>query len=123
MKNVTIYFNHVGFCYFLFHDIYLVILCGDIKLSPGAKDAKYLSLCHWNLNSIAAHAFAKVSALKAFNKTKNFDFMFIRVLPLDSTISSDDKNLCVDGYKLIRADHPKTSSRVEFVLIIWKHCW
>ena len=32
--------------------------------------------------------------------------MFIGVL-LDSTISSDDKNLCLDGYKLIRADHPK----------------
>ena len=26
---------------------------------------------------------------------------------LDSTISSDDKNLCLDGYKLIRAEHPK----------------
>ena len=81
LKNVTIYFNHVGFCYLLFQGIYLLILCGDIELNPGPKDAKYLSLCHWNLNSIAANDFAKVSALKAFNTTKNFDFMFIGVLP------------------------------------------
>ena len=43
LKNVTIYFHHVGFCYFLFHGIYLLILCGDIELNPGLKDAKYLS--------------------------------------------------------------------------------
>ena len=107
LKNVAVYFNHVGFCYFLFHIIYLLILCGEIELNPGQKDAKYLSLCHWNLNSIAAHNFAKISTLKAFNTTKNFDFICLSESYLDSTISSDDKNLCLDGYKLIRADHPK----------------
>ena len=107
LKNVEFYFNHVGFCYLLFHSIYLLILCGDIEPNPGPKDAKYLSLCHWNLNSITAHNLAKVSALKAFNTTKNFDFICLSESYLDSTISSDDKNLCLDGYKLIRADHPK----------------
>ena len=47
------------------------------------------------------------SALKAFNKTKNFDFICLSESYLDSTLSSDDKNLCLNGYKLIRADHPK----------------
>ena len=107
LKNVTVYFNHVGFCYLLFHSIYLLILCSDIELNPGPKDAEYLSLCRWNLNSIAAHNFAKVSALKAFNTTKNFDFICLWESYLDSIISSDDKNLCLDGYKLIRADHHK----------------
>ena len=51
LKDVTIYFNHVGFCYLLFHGIYLLILCGNIELNPGAKGTNYLSLCHWNLNS------------------------------------------------------------------------
>ena len=59
----------------------MLILCGDIELSPRPKDAEYLSSCHWNLNSMAAHDLAKVSALKAFNTTKNFDFMFIGALP------------------------------------------
>ena len=97
LKNVTVYFNHVELCYLLFHGINLLILCRDIELNPGPKDAKYLSLCHWNLNSIAANDFAKVSALKAFNTTKNFDFICLSESYLDSTISSDDKNLCLDG--------------------------
>ena len=85
----------------------MLILCGEIELNPGPKDTKYLSLCHWNLNSIAAHDFAKVSAIKAFNTTKNFDFVCLSESYLDSDISSVDKNLCLDGNKLIRADHPK----------------
>ena len=101
------YFNHVGFCCLLFHGIYLLILCGENELNPGRKDVKYLSLCHWNLNSITAHDFAKVSAIKAFNTTKNFDFVCLSESYLDSDISSVDKNLCLDGNKLIRADHPK----------------
>ena len=99
--------NHLRFCYLLFHSIYLLILCGDIELNPGPKDAKYLSLCRWNLNSIDAHNFAKVSALKAFNTTKTFNFICLLESYLDSTITSDDKSLCLDGYKLIHANHPE----------------
>ena len=99
LKNVTIYFNFVGFCHLLFHGIYLLILCDDIELNPKPKDAKYLSLCHWNLDSMAVHDFAKVSAIKAFNTTKNFDF------------------ICLSESYL------ETSSWVGFVFIIGKHCW
>ena len=112
LKNVTIYLNHVGFCYLLFHSIYLLILCGDIELNPGPKEAKYLSLCHWNLNSISVFDFAELSAIKAFNTTKNFDFICLSESYLDSTISPVDKNLCLDGYKLIRATHPKNIKQV-----------
>ena len=108
LKNVTICLNHVGFCHLLFHSIYLLILCGNIELNPGPKHAKYLSLCHWNINCIAAHKFAKVSAFKALNTTKNIDFICLSESYLDSTTSSDDKILCLDGYKLIRADHTKS---------------
>ena len=112
LKNVTIYFNHVGFCCLLFHGTDLLISCGDIKLNLGTKDAKFLSLWHWNLNSIAAYDFGKVSALKAFNTTKNFDFICFSESYLDSTISSDDENL----YKLIRADHPKIIKQSLYLL-------
>ena len=60
------YFNHIGFWYLFFNSILLLILCDDVEQNPGPKDTKYLSLCHWNLNSLAAHDFAKVSALKAY---------------------------------------------------------
>ena len=64
--------NHQWFriLLFTFSRIYLLILCGDTELNLGPKDAKCLPLCHWNLNSIDEHDFAKVSALKVFNITK-----------------------------------------------------
>ena len=45
----------------------LLLLCGDIELNPGLKQntAKKFSICQWNLNSIAAHNFAKLVFLKA----------------------------------------------------------
>ena len=73
----------------------------------GPKNTKYLSLCHWSLNSLATPDFAKVSALKAFKVTEKFDFTCLSESYLDSTISSDDSSLSLDGYNLIRADHPK----------------
>ena len=69
------YFNHIGFWYLFFNSIHLLILCGDVEQNPGPKDTKYFSLRHWNLNSLAAHDVAKVSALKAFNATEKFDFI------------------------------------------------
>ena len=39
----------------------LLLLCGDVELNPGPKQntAKKITMCHWNLNSIIAHNFAK----------------------------------------------------------------
>ena len=102
------YFIYIGFRHLHFNSIHLLIFCGYVEQNSGLnKDKKYLSLCHWNLISLAAHDFAKVSALKAFNTTKNFDFILLSESYLDSTISSDDSSLSLDGYNLICADHPK----------------
>ena len=108
LKHVGHYFNHIGFWYLFFNSIHLLILCGDVEQNAGPKDTKYLSLCQWNLNSLAAHDFAlKVSALKAFNATEKFNFIFLSESYVVPTISSDDNFLSLDGYNLIRADHPK----------------
>ena len=45
--------------------------------------------------------------LKSLISLNNFDFICLSKSYLDSTTSSDDKNLCLDGYKLIRTGHPK----------------
>ena len=52
--------------------ILLIILSGDVELNPGPKRkaAQTLSVCHWNLNSICAHKFAKVSLLRAYVSAK-----------------------------------------------------
>ena len=44
---------------------------------------------------------------KVFNATEKFYIICLSKSYLDSTISSDDNGLSLDGYNLIRADHPK----------------
>ena len=107
-QDFAIYFFTIFTCWF-----YVVTLN-----STQDQKTQNISLCNWTFNSTAAHDFAKFSALKALNTTKNFDFICLLECYLDSTILSDNKSLCLDGYKLIR---PKTSGRVEFVFIIGKH--
>ena len=52
----------------------LLLLCGDVKLNPTTKQntAKKFSICHWNLDSIAAHNFAKLVLLEAYNSIHKF---------------------------------------------------
>ena len=65
-----------------------------------------MSVCHYSINSIAAHNFAKLSSLEAFNAVHNFDVICISESYLDSSFPTDDSALDLKGYKLVRADHP-----------------
>ena len=61
----------------LWHVFYLIKLSGDIEENPGPKlnSSQKLSICHWNLNSIAAHNFIKVSLLIAYNSIHKYDII------------------------------------------------
>ena len=53
---------------FMFSILIILIICGDTEHNSGPKKNKScnnFSLCHWNLNSIAAHGFSKLSLLEA----------------------------------------------------------
>ena len=91
----------------------LITLSGNIEKNPGPKPsscAKF-SICHWNLNSISAHNFIKISLLRAYVSTHNFDILCLSETYLDSNISSNDNNLTIPGYDLHRADHPSNVKR------------
>ena len=53
----------------------LLMLCEDIESNPGPRpnSGQSFSVCHWNLNSIAAHIFSKISLLRAYNAIHNYD--------------------------------------------------
>ena len=89
----------------------LLIICGDIETNPGPRKDQNLSICHWNLNSISAHNFIKFSSLQAFNTIHNFDLICISETFLDSSVSIDESDLNLNGYKLIRSDHPSDVKR------------
>ena len=85
----------------------LLLLCGDVELNPrpNQNTAKEPSICHWNLNSIAAHNFAKLVLFKAFNSIHKFDIICLSEIYLDSSVLCNDSNLEVPGYNLVCSDH------------------
>ena len=69
------------------------------------------STFHWDLNSTSAHIFTKVSLLSAYIYLHKFDIICLSETYLNSEIPSDDKNLEIAGYNLVRKDHPSNSKR------------
>ena len=53
----------------------------------------------------------KVSQLQAFNLVHKFDILCISETHLDSSILKDDNALSIEGYSIIRADHPSNTKR------------
>ena len=50
---------------------------------------KNLSLCHWNLNGIAAYNCIKISLLEAYITVHDFDIICVSETFLDSSYSND----------------------------------
>ena len=88
-------------------------LSGNIKKNPGSKAnfCDCLSICHWNLNSISAHNFIKLSGLLAYISVNKIDIICLSEIYLDSSIPSDDENLELPGYNLVRTDNPTNTNR------------
>ena len=87
----------------------LLILFKDIELSPGpTKDSskRNFPVAHWNLNSIAAQHFVKLSQLEAYNTMHSYDLICFSETWLDSTTSIDSSDLCLNCYNLHRVEDP-----------------
>ena len=91
----------------------LLMLCGDIESNPGPKpnSGQSFSICLWNLNSIAAHKVSKISLLKAKNAIHTYDIISLSETYLNHDKLSDNDNLKIPGYELIRFDHPSNQKR------------
>ena len=100
--------------FFIFCVLIVLIICGDIEIYPGPKKDKScdnFSLCHWNLNSIAASDFSKLSLLEAYNAHHMYDIICLTETYLDSSVPYDDPRLNLSGYKLVRADNLSNNKR------------
>ena len=80
---------------------------GDIEQNPGPKP----NFCHWNLYSISAHNFIKLSLLRPYIAIHKFDVVCLSETYLNASISNDDDSLKVPVYNLFRADHPSNTKR------------
>ena len=100
--------------FFIFCVLRVLITCGEIELNPGPKKDKScdnFSLCHWNLNSVAAHDLSKLSLLEAYNTHHMYDIICLSKTYLDSSVSDDDPRLNLSGYKLVRTDNLSNNKR------------
>ena len=92
-KNLGFIFECLFLCFHCFESVFLSLLTffyvflllrshGDIKLNPGPRKTKEntLPVCHWNLNSITAHNFSKLTQLKAYISTYKHDFIAYKKL-------------------------------------------
>ena len=100
----------------LWHVYYLIKLSGDTEENPGPKlnSSQKLSICHWNLNSIAAHNFIKVSLLIAYNSIHKYDIICLSETYLDSSTVLGDDCLEIPGYNLVRCDYSTNTKRGGF---------
>ena len=113
--TVALYIHHV-WVYFI-----TIKLSGDIEENPGlqSEPCNSLSICHWNLNSIPAHNFIKLSLLHAYISINKFDIICLSETYLDSSISSNDGSLEVPGYTLVRADNANNTKRGGVCIIYY----
>ena len=108
--NTSSYSDVLILFFFLMKSL-LILLSGDIELNPGPKRYFNLKVCHWNLNSLPSHNFAKLSSFQAYNALHKYDIICLSETYLDTSISLSDPALTLDGYKMIRADHPMNIKR------------
>ena len=96
----------------------LLIYCSDVESNPGPKKQHRISFCHWNLNGLAAHNSNEVSLLQAISVSKKYDLICLSETFLDPSIDSSDERTTIEGYNLLRADHPSNKKGEESAFII-----
>ena len=121
-KNFVSMFEVLLCCWCYFESAFLFLLTltymfiflqchRDIEPNPGPRKQKpnYFSVCHCNLNSLIAHTFSKLIQLQAYNSIYKYDFICLSETYPDS--STPDNLIEIEGYKIIRADHPDNIKR------------
>ena len=65
----------VMFIHFIWVHALLIRHSSDIEMNPGPKPnpCHSFSICHWNINSLTAHNYLKVSLLRAHVAIGKFD--------------------------------------------------
>ena len=117
MKGKTVV---VGFAFGFFLNFfvilyfcYILLTHGDIEVNPEQKKncSTSFSFCHWNLNSLTAHNYVKLSSLQAYSSVYKHDVICLSEIYLDNSVLWDESDLNFPGYKLVRADYPGNVKR------------
>ena len=78
----------ITYLHYLWYHKQRQILSNDIQINPGPKlgSSQNFTVCHWNLNSIAAHNFLKINLLQVYLTVHKTDIICLSETYLDSSI-------------------------------------
>ena len=105
----------MNFAKFLRTPIYRAPL-GDC-FCPKSGLSSGLSICRWNLKSLAARNVSKVNLPQAYNSIHTFNIICLSETFLDLSIQLDYPDLLMNDYTLVRDDHRIMSKEEEFTFI------
>ena len=111
--NLLYFYVTITYLHFLWYHKQRLILSNDNEVNPGPKlySSQNFAICHWNFNSIAAHTFSETNLLKAYLAIHKTDIVCLSKTYLDYSFLVNDENLVIQGYNLVRCDHPTNSKR------------
>ena len=84
--------------------------CSDTEANTGTKSSS-LTICHWNLNDLTTLDSIKILLLQVYITQHNYDTICLTETVLNFPIETNDDRISIDGYNLIRADHPSDSKK------------
>ena len=102
------------------YSIFLIVLNGDLEINPEPRrstDETFL-ICHWN--SLSAYNYNKRFLLRAYIAVHKYNVIYLFEIYLDSTVASNNENLEITGYNLLRSDHPDNTKRGGVCLVACK---
>ena len=113
LQLITLLYSVMIVNVILWYFFRLLELSGDIEFNPGPKpdSSPSFSICHWNLNSMSAHNYSRISLLTAYISIHDFDVIGLSETYLTSTTDINDWNLKIPGYIMYRVDHPSDVKR------------
>ena len=62
----------------------------------------------------------KLSSVAAYNTIHKYDFICISETYLDSSVRTDDRDILINGYNIICADHPSNNKRGGACIYYWE---
>ena len=108
--NIKTFILTHSYCHALNLKRILLLESGDMETNPGPRKS-FIKFCQWNLNGLAAHDFVEMRLIEAFITTHNFDIICLSETFLDLSIAISDIRININGYLLLRADHPSNIKR------------
>lgn len=98
----------------------LLFGCRDIEARPGLKYSS-LTLCQWSLNGFTAHDSIKILLFQVCINQHNYDIIYLLETFLNPPIQTNNDRISIDGYNLIRANHPSDSKRGAVCIYCKEH--